>query len=332
MRAPDFWYTRPEAPSWQARVLAPLGRLYATATARRLAQGTSHRLDIPVICVGNINAGGTGKTPMVIWLLEHLRTLGHTPHAVTRGYGGAEKGPLTVDPRRHSASAVGDEPLLLAAFGDVWVSDDRVRGAQAAQEAGATVIILDDGFQDPSLHKDLSLVVVDADRGFGNERCLPAGPLREPVSAGLARADVVVSIGAPQAQIAFEQHRSDFGNLPHLQGTLAPLQTGMNWAETRVVAFAGIGHPQKFFDTLQDLGADVIRTESLGDHQKLSSALLKRLAAEAKAQNAQLVTTEKDATRLPASFRYQVITLPVRLTIAQEDQLRDLLTAKAPPP
>lgn len=325
MRTPGFWFTAPDALAPKARLLRPLSRLYAAATARRLRHpGT--RVSVPVICVGNLNAGGTGKTPTVIALLARLRERKIHAHVVSRGHGGKLTGPLQVDPGRHVAADVGDEPLLLARHAPVWIARDRAAGAIAAIAAGAEAIILDDGFQNPALIKDLSLIVVDAERGFGNGLCLPAGPLREPVATGLGRADLLLSIGRASAQQDFVRRWGPAIVVPHLTAALEPVAKTADWAGQKVLAFAGIGHPGKFFETLHGLGAEIVEAVPFGDHRPLGAADLARLATRAASLGATLATTEKDAMRLSAEWRDKVRVLPVQLKIDDPGPLDAALT------
>lgn len=321
IRTPAFWHRRP---GFFSTLLAPLGWVYASATAARVKrQDQGYRPSCPVICVGNLNAGGTGKTPTTIAMVERILARGKTPIVVSRGFGGSIGKPILVDPKNHKADYVGDEPLLMAAFCQVVVSKDRAAGAKLTESLGADAIIMDDGFQNPSVQKDMSIVVVNAGLGFGNGRCIPAGPLREPVNTGLDRADFCLSIGPDADQDVFDQSWGDQITVAHIRGQILPLQTGMQWSGLRVFAFAGIAHPSKFFETLHALGADVIDTEALADHEPLSPTLLNRLLTRADSARAQLVCTEKDAARIPPSFLPNVLTLPVRLAIqdwAQIDQ------------
>ena len=325
MRPPAFWQNPAASPGWQALVLAPLSALYAAATAHRLKRAPVFTPKVPVVSVGNLNVGGTGKTPTVIALIEMLAD--REVHVVSRGYGGDLPGPLKVDLARHTAEEVGDEPLLLAAFAPTWVSPDRAAGVALAEDAGAEIVLLDDAHQNPAVPKALSIIVVDAERGFGNGRVLPGGPLREPVAVGLARADLVLSIGDAAAQARFDRLWGAAIRLPRVTGALELLQTGMDWKDQKVLAFAGIGHPEKFFRTVREAGANLLRAEALDDHQPLTDALMKRLEIEAAALGAQLITTEKDAVRLSASFRQKVLALPVRLRVNEPEVLTTRLDA-----
>lgn len=315
MRAPDFWH----GDTLASRLLLPFGRLYAWSVAQRLADAESYRPMVPVICVGNIVAGGAGKTPTCLALAERLRARGRQPHFLTRGYGGTEVGPRAVDPVRHDAARVGDEALLLAAHAPTWVARWRPDGAVAAAEMGADLIVMDDGFQNPSLEKDLSLVVVDGGYGFGNGRPIPAGPCREDIRAGLARADAVVMVGDDRTGAA-----RWFGALPVLTARLVPGPEAEGFRGRKVVAFAGIGRPGKFFDTLESVGADLVAAHSFPDHHPYSRADIEDLAADAQAQGALLSTTAKDAVRVPSDLRPRLAVLTVRLEWDKPEAL-DLL-------
>ena len=328
MKQPEFWF-RP--PGLLSTLFSPVAALWSSATRLRLGRGQRWKAGVPVICIGNLNIGGTGKTPTAMAVARRLAERGETPHFVTRGYGGSLRGPARVDPDRHVASDVGDEALLLAAFAPTWIGRRRQAAASLATDAGASVIILDDGYQDASLHHDLSIIVVDAGRGFGNGCVLPSGPLREPVAAGLRRARLVVAVGDGNTE-DFRRRWLPGIDLPVVGGRMTPLPTGIDWEGERVLAFAGIGDPTKFFASLETLGADLVKAVPLGDHQPLTSRLLSRLESTARAASARLVTTEKDAVRLDGRWRSRVLTLPVRLEIEDWSQIDALLTETGIPP
>ncbi|HEV7368567.1 tetraacyldisaccharide 4'-kinase [Arenibaculum sp.] len=313
MKTPGFWY-RPAGAT--ARLLAPAGWLYGAAGWLRGRVTTPVRVGIPVACVGNLVAGGAGKTPVALALgavMAGLPSPGPTVHFVTRGYGGRLRGPLAVDASVHDAAAVGDEALLLAEAAPTWVSADRVAGARAAVAAGASAIVLDDGFQNPCLHKDVSLVVVDGGAGTGNGCLVPAGPLREPVGRGLARADAVVILGEDRMGVEAKVA----GRRPVLHARLVPDATACELDGRRVVAFAGLARPAKFFGTLEELGAVIVEAVPFPDHHPFQPIELSRLAGLAERHGAELVTTAKDAVRLPPELRALVRT--VRVAVAWRD-------------
>ena len=323
IKSPNFWYQKRGLFSY---VLWPLGVLYGAATALRLRKlEGALRAKCPLICVGNINVGGTGKTPTTIALVERLQARGRSIVVISRGYRGSEAGPVLVNPMQHTAKQVGDEPLLISAFCVVVVARDRKAALKLAEEQVPDVILMDDGFQSPLIHKDLSIVVVNAALGFGNGFCIPAGPLREPVNGGLKRSDIFLSIGSEDSQKTFRSQLMNSFDETHVTGEVKPLHTGMNWEGLDVFAFAGIAHPLNFFTTLKWLGANIRGHESLSDHEPLSPALMKRLAGKAAKMNAQMVCTEKDAARLPMEYRKQVLALPVRLEISDWSKIDILL-------
>ena len=310
MRQPAFWNKQA---GFGSAVLGPAAALWAWGARRRIRRGKWRRAGVPVVCVGNLVVGGAGKTPMAAAIAQRLAEAGMAPHIIARGYGGTETGPLRVKHRAHHASRVGDEALVLAAIAPTWVSRDRAAAAGLAVESGAEAVVLDDGHQDPSIARDFSLLAVDAAAGFGNGRVLPAGPMRERVADGLARADLVGLVGSPAERARFIEAWGGKIGIPIAGAQLKPLPVGIDWSEVRAVAFAGIGRPEKFFATLRGLGAEIAKAIPLSDHQPLSDRLLIRLERQARAHSAQLVTTEKDAARLPARWRSEVLTLPVRL-------------------
>jgi len=316
MKAPGFWRADGALPT----LLSPLSLGMIAGAWLRRRMTTPYRAPVPVICVGNLVAGGAGKTPVAIALGRHLIDRGKAVHFLSRGYGGREAGPLRVDPSSHTAADVGDEPLLLARIAPCWIAHDRGAGATAAVAAGAEVIVMDDGFQNPGIAKDLSLVVVDGSYGFGNGRVMPAGPLREPRDAGLARAAAVVLMEPDEAGVASLLPPG----LPLLRATLAPVNAEPLRGRS-VVAFAGIARPEKFFATLEGFGCRVAARRTFPDHHPFTEAEIASVLSEADHAGALPITTEKDAVRLPPTLQAKVATLPVALRWADTAALESLL-------
>ena len=326
MREPEFWWG---APQTRARLLMPVAAIYGAIAAWRLGRRGSH-LVVPVVCIGNPTAGGAGKTPTAITMARTLAALGERPAFLTRGYGGTVAGPLQVDPLHHRASEVGDEPLLLARVAPTIAGADRVAGGRMAVRAGASVVVMDDGFQNPSLAKDFSMLLIDARRGTGNGRVIPAGPLRAPLAAQLARAQALVVVGGFRCDAHVERAAREL-NLPVFYARLQPeAEAAAALAGRRVFAFAGIGEPEKFFATLAGAGAQVIAKRAFPDHHRFTPAEAKALCDDADRAGLMLVTTEKDLARITGddqvgSLAARARTLPVRLVFDDETGFKRLL-------
>ncbi len=313
-------------------LLSPLGALYGLVAGWRL-QRAGIDAGIPVLCVGNYHVGGAGKTPMVLALAKLLRDLGETPVVLSRGYGGRLRGPLKVDPERHIAEDVGDEPLMLAQTVAVVVARERLNGIALARSQGASVILMDDGFQNPAVAKDASLIVIDSDRGLGNGRVLPAGPLRAPLPPQLERTDALIVVGdgtaaeLVKAEIAARDRpvlsaslRADTASVASLRGK-------------RVLAFAGIGDPNRFFKTLRAAGIEVAAERAFPDHHPFSQSEIESLIAQAKADALTLVTTEKDLVRLRKASGFpcwaqDIVPFKVTLEFDSTAKLRKFLSER----
>lgn len=320
MHPPEFWHRQGFLSRLLAALLAPLGRMYGATVAYRARHSRPYRPRAKVVCVGNLTAGGTGKTPVAIEIARLLAARGVKIVFLTRGYGGRTRGPRFVS-TTDNATDVGDEALMLSVVAPALVSSDRAAGAELADEQGFDVIIMDDGHQNFSLCKDLSFVVVDTDVGFGNERMLPAGPLREPVAQGLGRADAIIANGAGACPLSTM--------LPTIRAKIVPTSSKA-WTGQRVFAFAGIGRPERFFATLADLNATVIGTEIYGDHHVYTRSEIARLKARAQNENAVLVTTEKDFVRLSPHDREGIEQLCVRAEFDDRESLACLLDRLVP--
>jgi tetraacyldisaccharide 4'-kinase len=320
MKAPNFWHTDGIIP----KLLEPAAHFFNLISIinRTLISGIN--IGVPIICVGNIVSGGAGKTPIALSIGKILGQK-YNVGFLTRGHGGSIIGPVQVKTNHHAIDEVGDEALLLTKVAPTWVSKNRKEGALLAKAAGIEVIIMDDGFQNPSVHKDLSLIIIDGPYGFGNGRVIPAGPLREKISNGLIRADIIVVIGECSKSTKL-QFPSD---LPVFYASITPDKSNTVFSNKNVVGFAGIGRPQKFLTTLKDMGLNVLDFISFPDHYRFSEIEIYNLHSKAIKLNARLVTTAKDLTRVPKNVTHLCKPITVSIDWEDEPRLKELLYATA---
>lgn len=302
MKTPAFW----SEPNFLSRLLKPLGTVYAFATRLRIGLGRPCKIGRPVVCIGNLTAGGTGKTPVAAAVAGLLQQAGKNPFFVSRGYGGTLKN-IMVDKEKHTASEVGDEPLLLARRAPVIVNPDRVAGAQKALRSGAEVIVMDDGFQNPGLYKDLSFLVFDGGFGIGNGLSVPAGPLRENFAAGLKRAHAAIILGEDKHNLS-----AKIAGIPIFRGSVVPVRPEVS--DTDAVAFAGIGRPEKFYASMRELGFNLVETVDFPDHHRYTAVELNRLIDKARSKDALLFTTAKDFVKIPTQMQkyFRVLEIEIR--------------------
>jgi tetraacyldisaccharide 4'-kinase len=330
-RTPRWWYDRHPRASVTRALLRSVSWVWSAATAHRIARAQPVDPGIPVICVGNLTMGGSGKTPIVREIAARLKAQSVSAAILSRGHGGRLTGPIRVDPAVHSASDVGDEPLMLARETPVWIARDRLAGAQAAKAGGADIVVMDDGHQNMDLCKTLSLVVVDGETRddewpFGDGAVFPAGPMREPLPVGLARADAVILLLPADLREANPDLLALFGALPVLIARLEPLGAPPAGPQ---IGFAGVGKPWKIERALVAAGCDLIDFVPLPDHAAYDAGLLQRLGEQASAAGAGLITTEKDWVRLPPDWRKRVTAWPVRARFEDEPALDALLSQAA---
>jgi tetraacyldisaccharide 4'-kinase len=324
-KTPKFWYRDNDSSiPLIEKILWPFSIIYGAGHRLNLSNQIPVRLSIPVVCVGNIVAGGGGKTPTLLALIKLISThkLANVPVILSRGYGGSKEGPHTVNLAEDTAACIGDEPLLLAKTCKTIISKNRAKGAVEAQNQGGDLILMDDGYQNQTVPKDIALLVIDGASGFGNNKLLPSGPLREPVEDGLARADAVIILGddARNTKAKIPSH------IPMFMADIKPLFTGDRNAN--YIAFCGLARPEKFKKTLDDLKLNITAFYDFADHHNFTSTELQKLQDEAKLKNSILLTTEKDFVRIPPEFRDKIQTLPIEIIFQDEEALLDFLKRK----
>lgn len=312
MKTPEFWTKQ----SFLSDILQPLSTIYAAATAWRLKSHTPYKSEYPVICIGNLTAGGTGKTPVSLSIAEMLQNMGKNPYFISRGYGGSLHN-IVVNPTVHTPQQVGDEPLLLAEAAPAVINSDRAAAAKLAINNGADCLVMDDGFQNPTLHKDISFLVFDGNYGIGNGRVIPAGPLREPFTEGIKRAQAVIILGDDKHSVAKQT------DLPVFYGKIKEEQPKIT--NRNIVAFCGIGHPEKFFASLNKCGFNLVKTFNFPDHHFYTRAELSSLIEFAQKNNLDIYTTSKDFIKILPELRPHFKVLNIKISWQDEAALQNFL-------
>ena len=319
LKAPKFWYLKRD--SLLSNSLYPFSLLFRFGTKIRNLVSIERKTKLPIICVGNIVIGGAGKTPVALKIGNMLIKSGYKPHFVTKGYGGFEKNNTLVNDW-HSPKSVGDEPLLLSEIAPTWIGLDRNKSFQLAKENGADCIVMDDGFQNPTLQKDFSIVVINGDQGFGNKRIIPSGPLRESINRGLSRTNLVITIGDISASVKDKIPK----HIPLISANFKIKEDDMMLKGQRVTAFAGIAYPEKFFNSLKLVKANIVDKITYSDHHIYNENDLLYLAEIANKNKSILVTTKKDIVRIPKNFRSLVKTIDGFIQLEDENLLLEILT------
>lgn len=312
MKTPSFWKEQ----SFISNCLQPLGKVYALITGLRLRLKAPYKAKCPVICIGNLTAGGTGKTPVSLSIAEILQQMGYKPFFVSRGYGGRIHN-VVVNKEVHTPKQVGDEPLLLSECAPTVVNPDRAAAAKLAIAHGADCLVMDDGFQNPGLYKDVSFLVFDGSYGIGNQRVIPAGPLREPFDTGIKRAQAIIILGEDKTGLAKRT------SLPVFYGQVKEEQPTEN--KRIVLAFAGIGHPEKFYNSLQKCGLKIAKTHNFPDHYFYTRAELNKLIDEAEKNDWDIYTTSKDFVKIPVSLQAKIKVLKIKVEWQKKDELIEFL-------
>ena len=327
MLFPKFWLKPKSSSFFLKYLLLPATLIWRFFRKLELTFVVPQKSPIPVICIGNITIGGNGKTPTAMKIRSLLTDLGYTPHILSRGYKSNFKGPHFINPALDSFLDVGDEPLMMSFYGPTWIARDRRSGIKSAILSGADIIILDDGFQNHSIIKDFSILVIETSVAFGNGYLIPAGPLREPVSSALKKTDLLITIGKKNDQVNFKTNFSSLKLPTVVEGELKVRPGNRNLNNKLVLAFSGIAHPEKFRVTLENLGANILRFDIFSNHKPFKIVTLKRLINEAKTNDAILITTEKDFVRIPNDLQSNFHALTVDLEITNQGLVIEKIVA-----